>query len=90
MLFVCVGKALPGDARPAIARRVKWNYPPGIKVVAEYWLQHPDMTVVSVIEADSVAPIMAMNAEWSDAFSWTVVPAVTAVDGIAMFKSMNP
>ena len=88
MLFVSVGKALPGDARPVIARRVKWNYPAGMKVIAEYWVQHPYMTVVSIIETDSIAPILAVNTEWSDAFSWTVAPAITAEDGIAMFKSM--
>jgi hypothetical protein len=90
MLFVSVGKALPGDARPVIARRVKWNYPAGVKVIAEYWVQNPDMTVISVIETDSIAPILATNTEWSDSFSWTVAPAITAEDGIAMFKSMAP
>lgn len=88
MLFVSVGKPLPGDARPGIARRVQWNYPEGLKVIGEYWVQNPEMTVISVFEADSIAPIMAVNTEWSDTFSWTVSPAITAEDGIALFKSM--
>ena len=50
MLFVNIGKALPGDIRPAIARRLNWNYPEG--------------------------------------FAWTTVPAITAQDGIALFKSL--
>lgn len=88
MLFIAVGKAVPGDARPVIARRAEWSYPPGVKVVAEYWPMHADMAVISVIEAESAAPILGIIAEWSDAFSWTVAPAVTADEGIAMFKSM--
>lgn len=88
MLFLNFGKALPGDARALIARRAAWDYPEGIKLIAEYWLQHPDMTVVAVFEADSIAPILAVNTEWSEAFSWTTVPAITAEDGIALFTSM--
>jgi hypothetical protein len=88
MLFLCVGKALPGDARTVIARRAGWEYPDGLKVVAEYWPQNPDFTVVSVVEADSVAPILAVTTEWSDAFEWTVAPAITAEEGIALFKNM--
>ena len=88
MLFVNIGKSLPGDARPKIARRVNWDYPEGLRVIAEYWLQLPDVTVISIFEADSIAPILAANTEWSDAFSWTTVPAIPAEDGIALFKSL--
>ena len=88
-MFVNIGRPLPGDLRPVIARRVEWDYPEGLKVIAEYWLQHADMTVLSIFEADSIAPILAVNSEWSDAFRWTTVPVITAEDGIALFKSMR-
>jgi hypothetical protein len=90
VLFVNVGKPL-GVKTPIenIARRIGWNYPEGIRVIAEYWTQNPEATVISIFEADSVGPITAVNAEWGDVFAWTTSPALTAEEGIAMFKSMT-
>jgi hypothetical protein len=88
MLFVSMGKPRTGEASANTARRIQWDYPPGANMIAECWLQDPDVTVVSIFEADSIAPILAVTAEWDDAFSWTVVPATTAEDGIAVFKSI--
>ena len=56
MLFVAVLKATAGTPAERIARRAQWNYPEGVKLVAEYWLQASDPDLVSVFEADSVAP----------------------------------
>ncbi len=56
-------------------------------MVGEYWLQG-DPTVVSILEADSVAPIMATTTEWADAFGITVLPAVTAEEGLELAKQM--
>ena len=88
MLFVAVLKSTGGTPEERIARRVQWNYPEGVKVVAEYWLQTSDPNVVAVYEADSVAPIMAITAEWGDVFDITVVPAVTAEEGLEFAKQM--
>ena len=43
---------------------------------AEYWLQASDPAVVAIFEADSVAPII------------TVVPAVTAEEGLQLAQQM--
>jgi hypothetical protein len=87
MLFVASLRARNGSPQETIARRAQWQYPEGVRVVGEYWLQG-DPTVLSIIEADSVAPIMAITTQWADAFDITVLPAVTAEEGLALAKQM--
>jgi hypothetical protein len=41
-----------------------------------------------IVEADSVAPMMAVNAEWGDVFDITTVPAITAEEGLELAKQM--
>ena len=55
MLFVALLNSKAGSPKENIARRAKWQYPEGIKPIAEYWLQTDNPIVVSIIEADSVA-----------------------------------
>lgn len=89
MLFVSLMTLKPGkSSRESIGRRVQWNYPEGTKVVAEYWLQTHSPSVVTVIEMDSVAPMMGMIGEWSDLFDITVAPAVAAEEGLAIARQM--
>ena len=52
------------------------------------WLQTGDPIVVSILEADSFAPIMAMTTEWGDVFDITVTPAITAEDGLKLVQQM--
>jgi hypothetical protein len=65
---------------------MEWQYPPRLKVIAEYWLQHPAPSMVIVTEADSFAPIMAATAPWRDVHDFVLVPAVTADEGIPLAK----
>ncbi len=88
MLFVSLGNVRAGTDRERIARRVQWSYPPGMKLVAEYWLQTDNPKIITVVEADSCAPMMAAVSAWDDVFSWTVVPAVTAEQGLEIAKQM--
>ena len=88
MLFVALLKVRGGTPPENIARRAQWQYPEGIKQVAEYWLQTSDPTVITIYEAESIAPIMAISTEWGDVFDITVVPAITAEDGLALAKQM--
>jgi uncharacterized protein with GYD domain len=87
MLFVALLKATGGTPKETTARRVQWQYPEGVRVVAEYWLQG-NPRVISIIEADSIAPIMAVAIEWGDVFDITVLPAITAEDGLQLAKQM--
>jgi hypothetical protein len=82
MLYVVLCKARPGTRKERLARRLEWKPPEGATVVAEYWLLCDDPAVIDIVEADSLAPIMAGMQEWDDVFEMTVIPAVTAEAGI--------
>jgi len=90
MLFVALMKVRAGTVKERVARRLQWQYPPqGAKLVAEYWLQTPDPSVIAIAEADSVAQLMATTADWDDVFSITIVPAITAEEGLEMVRKMQ-
>ena len=88
MLFVALGKVRSGTTRERVARRMEWKYPEGMRLIAEYWLQTSDPNVIVIAEADSIGPIMAATAQWDDVFDITVVPAVTAEQGMELAKAM--
>jgi hypothetical protein len=88
MLFVALLEATGGTPEERTARRAEWQYPEGIKVIAEYWLQNDDPVVVSIFEADDNAPIFAISAQWGDVFNIKVVPAITAEQGLKLAQQM--
>ena len=88
MLFVALSNAKAGNPKERIARRAQWQYPKGAKLIAEYWLQTATPSVVSIFEANDIAPIMAATAEWGDVFDINVFPAITASDGLKLAKQM--
>ena len=89
MLFVSLGKVRAGTDQERVARRAQWSYPPGLKMVAEYWLMTDDPKLISVAEADDIASIMAATSAWDDVFSFTVVPACTAEQGLEMARQSD-
>ena len=87
MLFVALLKTRPASTfQEGGTRRLAWEYPEGVNVLAEYWLETYSPGVVSVIEADSVAPFGALRMDWGDLFAIELVPAVTAEQGIEMLR----
>jgi hypothetical protein len=88
MLFVVLGSVRAGTVKERVARRIQWSYPPGANLVAEYWLQTPDPNIITIVEADDIAPIMAGTSDWDDVLSWRVVPAVTAEQGMEAARKM--
>jgi hypothetical protein len=88
MLLVILGSIRAGTVRERTERRLKWSLPEGIKPIAEYWLQTPDPNVISIGEVDDIGPIMAALSDWDDFFTWRVVPAVTAEQGMEFAKKM--
>ena len=88
MLFACLMSVKSGTAKERIARRAEWKYPDGIKVVGEWWPQTPHPACITICEADSIAPIMAAVADWDDVFNITVVPAVSAEEGLQLAQQM--
>jgi hypothetical protein len=88
MLFVALLKSTASTPKERMARRVQWQYPEGMEPIAEYWPQTADLGVISIFETESIAPIMATLAEWDDVFDITVVPAVTAEEGLQLVQQM--
>jgi hypothetical protein len=86
MLFVALGKVRAGTVQERTARRLEWQYPEGARVIAEYWLQKQDPNVITVFEADSIVPIMAATSPWDDVFEFTIVPAVSAEEGLEIAR----
>jgi hypothetical protein len=66
----------------ALMRRASWQYPKGIRVIAEYWPVSSEVTVVSIFAADSFEQLMELELEWSDVFDIDIHPAVAADDGL--------
>jgi hypothetical protein len=50
------------------ARRLQWQYPEGLNVIAEYWLETDSPRVIAIMEADSMAPLGQMRMDWGAAF----------------------
>jgi hypothetical protein len=76
------------DRDAALMRRASWQYPEGIKTIAEYWPISGDQQVVTIFAADSVQPIMDVEFEWNDVFDVTVYPAVSAEEGLRIGPDM--
>jgi len=89
MLFVALGKVRAGTSKERIARRMQWDYPPGGRLIGEYWLQSADPVIVVIMETDDIAPIMAATSQWDDVFEWRVFPAVTAQQGMELASKMT-
>jgi hypothetical protein len=88
MLFVAFLKMRAGSPQENTARRVQWQYPEGVNVIGEYWPMSADVAVVSIFETESNAPMMAVNAAWGDVFEIDMHPAVTAEEGLELFRQM--
>ena len=90
MLFVVMGKPKAASTgKERIARRMSWQYPAGMRMVAEYWPMSTEVAVIAVAEADNVASIMKAIVDWDDVFDLTVLPATTAEQGLEMAQQMQ-
>ena len=86
MEFVALLRFRPSDPAAerdaALMRRAGWQFPDGLKVIAEYWPLSGEYQVVTVFSAETIAPIMEVEFEWDDVFDMTVTPAVSAEEGL--------
>ncbi len=88
MLFVALFKTKTGTPTENIARRAKWQYPQGVKVIAEYWLPSSDPTVVAIYETDNTDLIFQCNVQWGDVFEMKISPAIIAERGLELAQQM--
>jgi Protein of unknown function (DUF3303) len=85
MRFAMILKAKPGlTFATGVPRRMKWDFPDGLKVEGEYWTATGDPAVFVVAQADDVAPLIAVSAAWDDLFDITITPCMTAEEGLAL------
>ncbi|MCW2906501.1 MAG: hypothetical protein JWL68_1290 [Actinomycetia bacterium] len=66
----------------ALMRRAAWQYPKGIRMIAEYWPVASAAQVVSIFSADTFEQVLEFELEWSDVFDIDVHPAVAADEGL--------
>ncbi len=89
MLMVTLGKPKStSTTKERLARRLDWNYPNGVRVLGEYWLQTADPTLIIISEVDDVGALLSASAQWDDHFDLTTVPATSAQDGLALARRM--
>ncbi len=87
MLFVALLTLRPGTTfQEGGARRLQWQYPEGVNVLGEYWLETDSPRVVSIMEAEGMAPFGAIRMDWGDMFEIDVFPAATAEQGMQMLR----
>jgi hypothetical protein len=66
----------------ALIQRAGWQYPEGVKVIAEYWPAAEDPAVVSIFRADDFGALMEIDLTWGHIFDITILPAISAEDGL--------
>ena len=87
MLFVALlGNRAGGTFQEGVSRRLQWEYPEGVRVLGEYWLETEDPRVVAVMEAESMEPFGQIKMDWGDMFGIEVFPAVTGEQGMEMAR----
>jgi uncharacterized protein with GYD domain len=90
MLFISLAKVKAGTTQERVARRMQWQYPPGMRVLGEYWPVGGEYSVVTIAEGDSIEAMMAATGAWDDVLEFTIMPAVTAEEGLRLFQKMMP
>jgi hypothetical protein len=87
MLFVILLSTRPGTTfQEGGVRRLQWEYPEGLNVIGEYWLETEAPRVIAIAEAESMAPFGAVRMEWGEMFEIEVLPAITAEEGMQMLR----
>jgi len=88
VLFIALMKVRAGTEEERILRRLHWEDPDGLHVVAEYWLHTNNPQIILVFQAESYVPISQVISAWDDIFEITVFPAMTAEQGLDMARQM--
>lgn len=71
-----------------VGRRATYEFPPGMKLVAEYWSPKQRPTVVAIYEADDVIPLMLNTTNWSDGFEIDVFPVIEWTEGLEKLQKV--
>jgi hypothetical protein len=67
MLFVALLMVRPGSSfKEGGARRIQRQYPEGVNVVGEYWLEMGSPRVIAIVETASMGPLGQTRMECAD------------------------
>ena len=72
-----------------IERRLGWDYPEGMRVVGEYWLEGSVASAIAIVEADTYAQLLELTSAWDDIVDFQIAPAISAADGMILARSMH-
>jgi Protein of unknown function (DUF3303) len=87
MMFVALLKTRGNNTfQEGVARRMQWDYPEGVRVLGEYWLETESPRVVSIMEAGSMDVFGQIRVHWNDMFEIEIFPAVTGEQGMKMAR----
>jgi hypothetical protein len=87
MLFVALLKPRGTTTfQEGVARRMQWDYPEGVRVLGEYWLETETPRVISIMEAQSMDVFGQIRMYWGDMFEIEVFPAMTGEQGMEMAR----
>jgi hypothetical protein len=88
MLFVVImHQHVPNNE--LLERRMQWDYPEGIRVLGEYWLEGSVASAVSIVEADTYAQLFELTSAWDDIVDFEIAPAISAEEGTALARSQQ-
>ncbi|MGC8875051.1 MAG: DUF3303 domain-containing protein [Chloroflexia bacterium] len=65
-----------------LRRRARWVFPEGLTLIAEYWSAQTRPAVVSIVEAEDAAALVANSVAWLDAMEVQIFPIVTWEEGL--------
>ena len=65
---------------------MQWDYPEGVRVLGEYWLETETPSVISIMEAQSMDVFGQIRMYWGDMFEMEVFPAMTGEQGREMAR----
>lgn len=72
----------------ALAQRDIWRYPHTMKVLGEYWLSSPDISVLCLFETEDIGAILETELNWGRFFNIEIVPTVPVEQGLEMSKEI--
>jgi hypothetical protein len=90
MLFGLVMRARPGTLNERSVRRMQWQVPERVTIVAEYWFPTDDPSVVAIVEADNPAAVTPIRLARDDLFDTEVFTVVTSEQGLEQLRQMMP
>lgn len=65
-----------------MGRRAEFQFPTGMRLIAEYWSPKKSPAVISIFEADDAAALMVNSVCWIDALDVDIFPVSTWEEGL--------